>query len=344
MHQSGNKKVIEASNTMSGLYGYEVISDTAAHTGLWGPILCVTETVFALLTADSSAPVTGTPTAITYVAGTIVYGLYTAITLTSGDIHAFNTAQSLYPTTVTVSSTTYTVAESDGTNGTIIDVPTGTSKTEFVAALTEDDSSQSWNIDDLNDVVVDTDTLVVTAGDGVTQMTYVLTVGSLIATVSSTEYTVEESDASNGTIIDVLDETTKADFLANLTKDYAVQTWDSASVNEPVVSTDELVVTSESGIDEITYVITVDPSHIATISSATYTIAESDASTGTIIDIPIGTLKAAFEAAMTKDDAGQTWDTTNISATVATDDTMTSTAEDTSTIVTYVISVNTQII
>ena len=127
-----------------------------------------------------------------------------------------------------------------------------------MAALTKDDEAQTWNDAGVNDPVVSTDTLVVTAEDGVTEITYVITVDpSHIATVSSGTYTVEESDASNGTIVGVAPTTAKATFLAALTKDDAAQVWTDTAVGDPVLDNDELVVTAEDGTTMITYVITV---------------------------------------------------------------------------------------
>lgn len=60
---------------------------TTAITGVWIKILCLTATTFATLTSN----ITGDAlTGIAHPAGTILYGRFTAITLTSGEIIAYN--------------------------------------------------------------------------------------------------------------------------------------------------------------------------------------------------------------------------------------------------------------
>ena len=71
-----------------------IIGDTAAHTPITGQcfrcIHCVSQTVIAAMTVDATAPITGTLVGATLSAGMIFYGKITSITLTSGDIIAYN--------------------------------------------------------------------------------------------------------------------------------------------------------------------------------------------------------------------------------------------------------------
>ena len=95
----------------------------------------------------------------------------------------------------------------------------------------------------------------------------------------------------------------------------------------------DLVVWTKHFTKFVTY---TQKSTIASISSATYTI---DANT--ISNVPAGTDKTTFLAALTKGHAGQVWNDTGIDATVASGNTLVSTAEDETTAITYTITVNT---
>jgi hypothetical protein len=76
-----------------GAFGYDVIDDTDDHTPStgygWFALHCITETVFATMTPSSKAPVTGTLVGATLSAGFWVFGEFTALTLTSGDVIAY---------------------------------------------------------------------------------------------------------------------------------------------------------------------------------------------------------------------------------------------------------------
>ena len=65
----------------------EYIADTAAHTGRFGKIVALENTVIASMTAED---VTGNPlTAVTLNASCKFCGVITSITLTSGSVQAF---------------------------------------------------------------------------------------------------------------------------------------------------------------------------------------------------------------------------------------------------------------
>lgn len=73
----------------SGEYGGVYYADTSAHThtkGGWNVIQMVTDTVFSSVTSN----ITSFPTAVTFAAGSYVYGVFTAFTLTSGSVIAYN--------------------------------------------------------------------------------------------------------------------------------------------------------------------------------------------------------------------------------------------------------------
>jgi hypothetical protein len=81
-------------STAMGQLGSDFINDTAAHTGQWGIIYCISACTFSTLTSGNrtsgSVVMTGTLTDITLAAGMLIYGYFTAITLGSGKVIAYN--------------------------------------------------------------------------------------------------------------------------------------------------------------------------------------------------------------------------------------------------------------
>lgn len=73
--------------------GFTVIADTNEATPPSGEcfyaLQMIGDTVLSDVTAHASAPITGTATGITYPAGFILYGKFTAVTLTSGSCIAY---------------------------------------------------------------------------------------------------------------------------------------------------------------------------------------------------------------------------------------------------------------
>jgi hypothetical protein len=73
--------------------GFELIEDAAAHAAPAGQCFIalhfVEDTVIAAYLADASAPITGTIIARIWLAGTVLYGKFTSVTLTSGAIVAY---------------------------------------------------------------------------------------------------------------------------------------------------------------------------------------------------------------------------------------------------------------
>ena len=85
----------------------------------------------------------------------------------------------------TVSSTEYTVVETGPAAGTITNVPSGTSKADFLANLTPDDPDQTWDSDGVSDPVVTGNYFVSTAEAGSPTIAYEITVNPAAPTVSS---------------------------------------------------------------------------------------------------------------------------------------------------------------
>ncbi|MCC7160712.1 hypothetical protein IT399_03270, partial [Candidatus Nomurabacteria bacterium] len=242
----------------------------------------------------------------------------------------------------TVSSGEYTVSIIGGGSETITDVPFGTLKTDFLANLEENQVGQTWNDTDISDPVLTDDTLVVTAEDGTTVITYTVTVDppSNDATIYSGEYTVSDLGGGAETITDVPFGTSKADFLANIEENETGQTWNDADISDPVLTDDTLVVTAEDGTTVITYTITVlpEPSHDATVISSVYTIGTDGGSSRTITNVPFATSQDDFLGNLTKGNIEQSWDSSDLNDPVITGDTLVVEAEDGTTTITYTIT------
>lgn len=76
----------------------------------------------------------------------------------------------------TVSGFIYDISANGSANETIVGVLFGMSKTDFLAGLSKNNINQTWDISNINDPVVTGNTLVVTAQDGVTVVTYTISV------------------------------------------------------------------------------------------------------------------------------------------------------------------------
>jgi len=67
-----------------GMKGSDTITSTGAHTGTWWALDILEDTIFTLLTGNATGYA-----GVTYPAGTILRGHFTAITLASGSIVAY---------------------------------------------------------------------------------------------------------------------------------------------------------------------------------------------------------------------------------------------------------------
>ena len=73
-----------------GQAGSDLVEDTTAMTGNWFAIQIIEEAAFSTLT-DSSMDVTGTLSSVTFPAGCLIFGAFTAFTLASGAAMAYRT-------------------------------------------------------------------------------------------------------------------------------------------------------------------------------------------------------------------------------------------------------------
>jgi hypothetical protein len=81
---SGSTRIINQKGQLGSIY----IDDTAAHTGTFDALQALEATVVAALTGNMTDFTAGMPIP----AGSIVYGVFTSVTLTSGKIVAYNKA------------------------------------------------------------------------------------------------------------------------------------------------------------------------------------------------------------------------------------------------------------
>jgi hypothetical protein len=120
-------------------------------------------------TGASIAPASSTPQDFT---DPVVY----TVTAADGTTAQYTVTVTVVLSSIaTVTSDVYTIS-TDGANRTISDVPYNTSKTEFLENISADDPNQMWNTTGLSDPIRDGDTLVVTAQDGTTTITYTVDV------------------------------------------------------------------------------------------------------------------------------------------------------------------------
>ena len=235
----------------------------------------------------------------------------------------------------TVSSDLYTVSTVGGGVETITNVPYGTSSATLLSHLTKDDPLETWSWAMQSDPIATGDSFVSRAEDVTVSITYTITVDdpSSDATVSSASYTIVPTIIrSVDDISNIPFETSQATFLADLTANAVGQTQDVSNLTDPVVTDNALIVTAQDGMTTMTYHLTVDGpvrSSDTTILSTAYTVNIFMRAGGTITDVPYGTSKATFQAALTKGQIAQTWDVSAIHDPVRIGDALVVTAEDT---------------
>jgi subtilisin family serine protease len=290
---------------------------------------------------DSSTPVTGQVLTITFGGKTTTY--------TVNIVAAPSSAKAI--TSFVIGSSTGTIDEA--THTIAVTVPFGTDVTALVATFTTTGSSvavgatpqvSGATVNDFSSPV----TYTVTAADSSTQ-DYIVTV-TIAAPSSAKAITSFVIGSSTGTI----DET------AHTIAVVVPYGTDITALAPTIVVSDKATVNPASGVAQdftspVTYTVTAEdnttqdytvtvivatPSNVATVTSATYTVSAGGTANETITNIPSGTSKATFLAALTKGQADQTWNDTGISDPVVTGNTLVVTAQDGITVVTYTVTVN----
>lgn len=183
-----------------------------------------------------------------------------SISVSINDGYPINYESGVASDVATVTSSIYTVSAGGTQNETITNVVYGTTKTDFLNAINKGNIDQTWDSSNVSDPVVTDNTLVVTAEDGITIVTYTITVNpdlNHIATIFSSIYTVSAGGTSNETISNIQLGISKAVFLSALSKGDVTQTWDDSAIHDPVEPGDILIVTAEDGTTIVNYTIAI---------------------------------------------------------------------------------------
>ena len=200
-------------------------------------------------------------------------------TLTKGaitDTKTFNlTVLKLSASTVTsITSEVYTISTGGTDSETITNVPFNTSKANFLAALTKANLNQTWDDTGIDDPVVSGNTLVVTAQDGTTIVTYTVTAaGNPAKTITAFNFT-------DPSVTGIIDETAHAVTLT------VPNSTDETALTPTIVITGASVSpasgVAQDFISPVTYTVTAadsstqDYTVTVTIVSTTQTVPTSD--------------------------------------------------------------------
>lgn len=249
----------------------------------------------------------------------------------------------------TISSEIYSITSGLKTMQ-IEDVSIDTSKSDFLSLLNKDNENQTWDVEQINDPVLNANSLIVTSEDGRNKITYYVNVpvtcevtvadGS-ITTISSNTYTITYEGIYG--IIEVEEGTTLDNLSRYLIKDQSGQTWDirtNVRNNDPVQDGDKIIVTAEDQCHKMTYIlrtVSVAPlSDISTISSLIYTVDNNEGSTS-ISGIEEGTSRSVFLENIQKDEDNQIWDDQGLHDPVQNNDFLRVTSQDLSKTADYVL-------
>ncbi|MFH1129592.1 MAG: immunoglobulin-like domain-containing protein [Patescibacteria group bacterium] len=260
-------------------------------------------------------------------------------------------------TIATITSGAYTVSVAGTENETIINVPFGASKTDFLAALIKGEINQTWDDAGITNPVVTGNALVVTAQDGTTKVTYTITTSDNpdIALVTSDRDALADdsikganSDLSNITValatlpaIGSVNSSTIMWTSSNI----AVVSNDGQTINRPTFADGDATITLTATLNKGTItqtktftliVLKSSASTVATVTSGIYTINDG---ASTITGIPYQTSSSTFLAGLAKSESHQTWNSSNLANPVITGNTLVITAQDGSTTKTYTLTV-----
>jgi hypothetical protein len=276
----------DATITGGALEGVPLAGDFAGGAGI-GASSELTVTVFGGATDDILGLIKGNANSvINYVVGsgtpasdaahTLTYGSTTIDTTTTPTIiwllvTAEDATTKLYykitataaSSVATVTSATYTVSAGGTAAERIINVPFGTAKATFLAALAKGESHQTWNDAAIADPVVSTNTLVVTAQDGSTVVTYTVTTNAELS---------HDAALLGGTLGGVA-------LSGVFTGTSTIGSSSGSSVTLPAGGTLNLVLTKSNANSTIKYVLKTDGSQPTDAGSYTGTYSDSPVTT-----------------------------------------------------------------
>jgi len=260
-----------------------------------------------------------------------------------------------------VTSGVYTVSGGSGPAETVTNVPFNTSKATFEGNLSKSESHSSWNDAGIHNPVVSGDTLVVTAEDGVTQITYTVTVlpdyaGAAVA-ADKAALVANDIKGANLNLSNVT--TTLTNPLPSIgSASGSAITWlsdatgtvsnDGQTVNRPAFSVGDATVhmtatiASSTASDTKVFTLTVLKLPVSTdakVTSGSYMVSGGSGPAETIVNVPFGTAKTTFLANLTKSESHSSWNSAGINDPVLTGDTLIVTAEDGVTTITYTVTV-----
>ncbi|MBJ6364008.1 S-layer homology domain-containing protein [Paenibacillus sp. GCM10012307] len=212
----------------------------------------------------------------------------------------------------TLTSTIGTVSTGGTANETITNIPYGTTLAAFKLAITPA-AHATFEVYEADGVTVAVllatgNKVIVTAQDGVTKTTYVVTIDappSSDATLTSTIGTVSTGGTANETITNIPHGTTLAAFKLAITPaahaTFEVYKADGVTVSTVLATGNKVIVTAQDGVTKTTYTVTVNapPSSDATLTSTIGVVSTGGTANETITNIPHGTTLAAFKLAIT---------------------------------------------
>jgi hypothetical protein len=253
----------------------------------------------------------------------------------------------------TLTSTIGTVSKNGTGNETLTAIPYGTTLAALKAAITSvgDTTYGIYNADGITEAttLVTGNKIIVTAEDGVTKVTYTVTVlKKTDATLTATIGTVSKNGTGNETITAILYGTTLAELKAAITPaadaTYEVYRADGITEATALATGNKIIVTAEDGVTKVTYTVTVLKNTEATLTSTIGTVSTNGTGNETITAIPYGTTLAELKAAITPaaDATYEVYHADGITeaTALATGNKIIVTAEDGVTKVTYTVTVN----
>jgi hypothetical protein len=228
--------------------------------------------------------------------GTVSDAVYAA-----GDSFTIVADTSLYAvwksTVATLTSTIGTVSTGGTANETITGIPNGTTVDELKAAITPV-ADATFEVYDADGTTVATTLVtgykvIVTAQDGVTKVTYTVTVIAALstaATLTSTIGTVSTGGTANETIENIPNATTLAELKAAImpaaNATFEVYDADGTTVATTLATGKKVIVTAQDGTTKVTYTVTV---NAATVTPSTpSTIDTPVTSTDGKLTLPVG--------------------------------------------------------
>ncbi|WP_256761046.1 S-layer homology domain-containing protein [Cohnella sp. WQ 127256] len=212
-------------------------------------------------------------------------------------------------TNATLTSTIGTVSTGGTANETITNIPYGTTLAALKTAITPapDATVEVYKADGTTVATALTtgNKVIVTAQDGVTKVTYTVTVNaaSANATLTSTIGTVSTGGTANETITNIPYGTTLAALKTAITPapDATVEVYkaDGTTVATALTTGNKVIVTAQDGVTKVTYTVAVELSSVATMTSTIGTVSTGGTANETITNIPYGTTLAALKAVIT---------------------------------------------